>query len=62
MKDLVEVVREYQGKLGTVYVMRYAESDAEQYRVIHSSGLLPASWHQSKRDAIAQAQFLAGRY
>lgn len=58
----METIKVYEGKLGTVKVIRYTEEGKEEYQVTHSHEAISSSWHRSKRDAIVQAQFLAGKY
>ena len=58
---MVEVIKMYTGKLGVVTVTRYVEAGETWYRVKHDA-LVGANWTKDKREAIIEAQFLAGKY
>lgn len=59
---MIKVIKEYQGKRGAVIVEEYQEGGKVQYHVKYKNYPLFNTWHDYKRDAIARAQFVAGKY
>lgn len=59
------IIRTYEGKLGTVIVQEFVDGNRKEYHVRHS-GLtkmgLGTGWYLDKVEAIKYAQFLAGKY
>lgn len=58
------VIKTYVGKLGTITITEYNDNGDIEYRVKHDgiSHIIGTEWFDNKRDAIACAQFLAGKY
>lgn len=56
------IIKEYQGKNGTVTIVRYENYGEIVYHVTHSNHEIGGYWANNKVDAIKHAQFLAGKY
>lgn len=57
-----KIIRQYEAKLGKVTVTEFDEGGVTEYMVKLHHHCFSASWHRDKAQAIAHAQFLAGRY
>lgn len=57
-------IRKYTGKLGEVTVTEYTENGKVEYHVVHHGIPYGKEWFNrwQKANAIAYAQFLAGKY
>ena len=56
---MITIIKEYQGKTGTVTVEKYEEGLIPEYHVKHSNPLIPKDhWYRDRSQAIAVAQFL----
>lgn len=59
---MIERIKDYEGKLGHIAIDKYTDGGKAEYHVTHSNPNIPNYWSLNKRDAIAYAQFLAGKY
>lgn len=57
-----EIIWKRMTKLGEVTITRYEENGEAQYKVKLDHPCFGASWYNNRRDAMAEAQFLAGKY
>ena len=56
---MIERIKEYKGKLGTIVVERYSD---KEWHVRYDAFSMANAWYDNKAGAIAYAQFLAGAY
>lgn len=61
---MTNIVKTYQGKLGTVTITKYEDGAEINYCVRHTHPAISASWYNAKQwtNAVLHAQFLAGKY
>ncbi len=58
-----ETIKTFEGKYGTISLVRYTEKEGTIWHVIHSNPAMPGgNWFDNKRDAMICYQFLCAKY